>query len=189
MRSPFPGMDPFIESQGLWEDFHNKLMRDMERLLSQTLPPRYTVRLGERSYVAFVDPDTARQGERFFKPDVGIKAAQPANGGAGSPTSVLEQSAVDMEGLVEEEYREVFLEIHEIDRHLRLVTGIEILSPTIKRHGTVGWYQYENKRKVFLEGHANLVEIDLLRSGRSMGMTGDWPDSPYYLMVLRKDQA
>jgi hypothetical protein len=30
-------MDPFIEAQGLWEDFHNKLMGDMERLLSQTL--------------------------------------------------------------------------------------------------------------------------------------------------------
>jgi hypothetical protein len=45
---------------------------------------------------------------------------------------------------------------------LRLVTGIEVLSPANKRPGTVGWYQYERKRKVFLEGHANLVEIDLL---------------------------
>ena len=131
-------------------------------------------------------PRAARQGEHFFKPDVGIKAAQPANGGAGSPTSVLEQSAVDMEGQFEEEFREVFLEIHEVAQHLRLVTGIEILSPTNKRHGTVGWYQYERKRKVFLEGHANLVEIDMLRGGRRMGMTGDWPDSPYYFMVLRR---
>jgi hypothetical protein len=189
MRSPFPGMDPFIEAQGLWEDFHNKLVGDMERLLSQTLPPRYTVRLGERSYVEFVGPEIALQGQHLFKPDVGIKAAQTVNGGAGSPTSVLEQSAVDMEGVVEEEFREVFLEIHEIDPHLRLVTGIEILSPANKRHGTVGWYQYERKRKVFLEGHANLVEIDLLRGGRRMGMTGEWPNNPYYLMVLRKDQA
>ncbi len=94
-----------------------------------------------------------------------------------------------MQGLVEEEFREVFLDIHEVDQRLRLVTGIEILSPTNKRHGTVGWYQYERKRKVFLEGHANLVEIDILRGGRRMGMTGDWPNSPYYLMVLRKDQA
>jgi hypothetical protein len=182
-------MDPFLEAQGLWEDFHNKLMGDMERFLSQTLPPRYTVRLGERSYVAFVDAETTSQGEHLFKPDVGIKAAQPINGGGVSPTSVLEQPAVDMEGLVEEEFREVFLEIHEIDPHLRLVTGIEILSPANKRHGTAGWYQYERKRKVFLEGHANLVEVDLLRGGRRMGMAGDWPESPYYLMVLRKDQA
>ena len=33
MRSPFPGMDPFIEAQGLWEDYHNKLMGDMERMM------------------------------------------------------------------------------------------------------------------------------------------------------------
>src|SRR5258708_38912764 len=43
-------MDPFIEGQGKWEDFHNKLLGDIERLLSQTLPTRYTVRLGERRW-------------------------------------------------------------------------------------------------------------------------------------------
>jgi Protein of unknown function (DUF4058) len=131
MRSPFPGMDPFIEAQGLWEDFHNKLMGDMERFLSQSLPPRYTVRLGERSYVEFVVPETARQGEHLFKPDVGIKTTQPVSGGASSPSSVLEEAAVNMEGLVEEEFREVFLEILEVDRHFRLVTRIEVLSPTM----------------------------------------------------------
>src|SRR5262245_65516905 len=104
-------------------------MGDLERFLSQTLPPRYAVRLGERSYVEFVNPQTAVQGEHLFKPDVGIKTAEPVNGGAGGQTSVLEQSAVDMEGLVEEEFREVFLEIHEVDPQLRLVTGLEILSP------------------------------------------------------------
>jgi hypothetical protein len=89
MRSPFPGMDPFIEAQGLWEDFQNKLMGDMERWLSQSLPPRYTVRLGERSYVEFVDPQSASQSEHLFKRDVGIKAAQAVNCGAASPTSVV----------------------------------------------------------------------------------------------------
>jgi hypothetical protein len=71
----------------------------------------------------------------------------------------------------------------------RLVTGIEVLSPTNKRPGTVGWYQYERKRAVFLQGHANLVEIDLVRSGRRRAMAEPWPDSPYYLLVLRKEQA
>ena len=56
MRSPFPGMDPFIESFGLWEDFHSKLIGEMERTLSSVVPDRYVVRTGERSYVAIGSP-------------------------------------------------------------------------------------------------------------------------------------
>ncbi len=26
MPSPFPGMDPFLESQGFWQDFHTRLL-------------------------------------------------------------------------------------------------------------------------------------------------------------------
>ena len=44
MRSPFPGMDPFIECFGLWEDFHTKLIGEMERSLSSLVPDRYVVR-------------------------------------------------------------------------------------------------------------------------------------------------
>ncbi len=189
MPSPFPGFDPYIERAGKWEDFHNKLMGDMERQLSQCLPPRYAVRMGERSYIDYLEPQTERMGEWHFKPDIGIKSADITGQSSTTQTSVLEQSAVDMEGLVEAEFREVFLEIHEMDPEQRLVTGIEVLSPTNKRPGTVGRYQYERKRKVFLDGHANLVEIDLLRGGRRMAMSGEWPNAPYYVLILRKEAA
>ena len=26
MKSPFPGMDPYLEANGLWEGFHNRLV-------------------------------------------------------------------------------------------------------------------------------------------------------------------
>src|SRR5262249_1388916 len=188
MSSPFPGMDPYLEAAGRWEDFHNKLMGDMERHLSQALPPRYAVRLGERSYIDYIDPRTYQTAELTFKPDLGIKSSAPESAGA-TPVSVLEEAAVDMEAVVETEFRELFIEIHELDPAHRLVTGIEILSPSNKRRGSVGWHLYERKRKVFLEGHANLVEIDLLRGGRRLPMTQDWPTSPYYIMVLRKEAA
>src|SRR5438552_338533 len=129
MRSPFPGMDPFIEATSKWEDFHNKLMGDMERFLSQHLPPRYAVRLGERSYIDYLDPVLDRRGELLFKPDVGIKATSTDEPEVRAQTSVLDELAVDMEGLVEAEFRELFLESHELDPELRLVTGIEVLSP------------------------------------------------------------
>ena len=140
MPSPFPGMDPYIEACGLWGDFHDKLIGELERSLAAALPPRYVTRIRERTYIEWID-------------------------------------------------RELFLEILELDPQRRLVTAIEVLSPTNKRTGTVGWQQYENKRHVFLQGHANLVEIDLLRGGRRRGMRERWPDSPYYVLAMKKQQA
>lgn len=49
-RSPFPGMDPIIEARGLWRDFHDKLIGDIERVLAELLPPRYVVCLDERTF-------------------------------------------------------------------------------------------------------------------------------------------
>ena len=31
MAGPFPGMDPYIESQGNWQDFHNRLITEMSQ--------------------------------------------------------------------------------------------------------------------------------------------------------------
>ena len=141
MSSPFPGMDPFIEACGLWGDFHDKLVGEIERELSRRLPARYVARIRERTYVEWIDP------------------------------------------------REIFLEIQELDPQRRLVTCIEVLSPSNKRFGSAGWLQYDRKRQVFLEGHANLVEIDLLRGGRRRGMEEPWPGSPYYVLALRKSES
>jgi hypothetical protein len=94
-----------------------------------------------------------------------------------------------MRALVKAEYREPFLEIRQVDPERKLVTGIEVLSPSNKRPNTKGWRLYHRKRLAFLSGYANFVEIDLLRRGRRMPMVSAWPDSPYYLLVCRKKQA
>ncbi len=91
--------------------------------------------------------------------------------------------------LVKAEYREPFLEIRQVDPERKLVTGIEVLSPSNKRPGTRGWRLYYRKRLAFVSGYANFVEIDLLRGGRRMPMASPWPDSPYYLLVCRKKRA
>ena len=87
------------------------------------------------------------------------------------------------------EFREVFLEIHQTDPERRLVTGIELLSPSNKRRGTKGWRLYHRKRQLYLRGLAHFVELDLLHRGRRMPMAGRWPDSPYYLLVCRKQEC
>ena len=44
MPSPFPGMDPYIEACGLWEDFHYALVYEIKSTLTQLVPDRYLVR-------------------------------------------------------------------------------------------------------------------------------------------------
>lgn len=196
MRSPFPGMDPYIEATGVWEDFHHDLITEIKGAISACLPDRYVVRAGERSYVVL----SARNGEDAFltQPDVGVaRVARAGEGGASTESAVTgvalapesEPAPIRMRALVETEYREGFLEIREVHPERKLITCIEVLSPSNKRPGTPGWLQYTRKRQAYLEGAANFIEIDLLRGGRRMPMEDDWPDSPYYLLVCRKREA
>jgi hypothetical protein len=192
MRSPFPGMDPYIESFGLWEDFHSKLIGEMERSLSSLVPDRYVVRTGERAYVAIGEPG-GDEGHEFL-PDVALaKAPGPKMGSpiaAATPEAVETEAApVLMQALVEAEYREVFLEIRQTGPERRLVTAIELLSPSNKRPSTKGWRLYHRKRQLYLRGSAHFVELDLLRGGRRMPMAGHWPVGPYYVLVCRKQES
>jgi hypothetical protein len=38
MASPFPGLDPFIEAQGFWPDFHARFITYLCDTLAETLP-------------------------------------------------------------------------------------------------------------------------------------------------------
>ena len=192
MRSPFPGMDPCIEASGLWADFHSKLIGEMERSLSSLVPDRYVVRTGERAYVAIGGP-SADLGYEFL-PDVALASpAEPAASGFAAPSAhdagEPDAGPVLMQALLRAEYRELYLEIHQTDPLRRLVTGIEILSPSNKRPGTKGWRLYNRKREAYVRGLAHFVELDLLRRGRRMPMAGRWPESPYYLLLCRKQEA
>lgn len=197
MRSPFPGMDPYIESCNLWEDFHQKLIGEIEGRLAQSVPDQYVVRLGERSYVVLTTSEEAGRIEFRTQADVAITSAPgPAVQTAmesSSATAVAEEdteeSPVRMRALIEVEFRESFIEIKD-SRRGKLVTTIEVLSPSNKRYGTLGWQQFRRKRQAHLEGKiANLVEIDLLRGGERMPMEDEWPASPYYVLVSRIEEG
>jgi len=198
MRSPFPGMDPYIESCHLWEDFHTKLLSAIEAALSTAVPDRYAVRMGERAWVELVAPEEIGGTRRHAaQGDVSIALAdtsttQPGRGTGA--TAVLDEPTTDtepaiepieMQAYVEAEFRETFIEIYEVRPHRRLVTTIEVLSPANKRDRAPGWFKYERKRQAHFEGCINLVEIDLLRGGQRMPMLDHWPNSPYYLLVYR----
>lgn len=190
MASPFPGMDPYIEGCDLWRDFHASLIAEIKRYLGTVAPERYQIRIDERSYLAVVATE-GKDAHRFY-PDLSVSMPRepaPKAGGKKGRTAVAETSSVSepqaMQVLILDEFRERFIEIYESDPDLRLVTTIEILSPSNKQPRTEGWEQYQRKRQSLILNRVHLVEIDLLRGGERMPMVSRWPDSPYYVMVAR----
>jgi hypothetical protein len=188
MKSPFPGMDPYIEECGVWADFHDALIHEIRRGLARAVPERYLVRTAERSYLVLVESEG--KNSRPFVPDVSIVTApgrkKPSRKGG---TAVAEPAGavgpVTMRAFIDERHRETFVEVYETDPEQRLVTTVEVLSPSNKQPGTPGWDLYQRKRQSLLLGDVNLVEIDLLRGGRRMPMLDPWPDSPYVLLVAK----
>lgn len=187
MPSPFPGMDPYIEECGLWGDFHSSLIHEMKMALSRAAPTRYLVRAAERAYLVLVATD--EKASHPFEPDVSVSTKRSGKKAPKGGAAVAEPSAsvepVTLRAFIEEEHRENFIEIYEADPERRLVTSIEVLSPSNKRPGTTGWEQYLRKRQSHMLGDVHLVELDLLRGGTRMPMLDPWPASPYVLMVAR----
>ena len=188
MKSPFPGMDPYIEACGLWGDFHHDLISEIKHALARAAPERYLVRAGERSYIVLVEEE-GKTSHPFF-PDVSVttqrrKKTSRKKAGTALVEPVLRAEPVLMRAFIEEEHREAFVEIYEATPEQRLVTCIEVLSPSNKRPHTPGWDIYLRKRQSLLLGDTNLVEIDLLRGGQRMPMLDPWPDSPCTILVAR----
>ena len=51
MPSPFPGMDPYLESEQLWPGFHHQLVTCLYQILLPGLVDKYRARVSQRSYV------------------------------------------------------------------------------------------------------------------------------------------
>jgi hypothetical protein len=191
MKSPFPGMDPFIEACGLWEDFYDELIGEIKRHLAAALPAGYLARTSKRSYVVLAEANGKE--EHSFLPDVSVTGSpfRPATAGKQKTASapVEEADSVELRAFIEREFEEKFIDIFELQPQRRLVTSIEVLSPSNKKRDSKGWKKYLRKRQGLLLGKANLVEIDLLRGGDRLPMLDPWPVSPYTLLVAREERA
>jgi hypothetical protein len=186
-------MDPYIEASGRWEDFHTKFIGEIERVLSPLLPERYAISLAERSYVVTATSDGKDQ--KSFLPDVGVNVSAdggPPSSTAGAPVragTVEEEETFPIRAFVAIEHREAFIEIYDLLEDQRLVTSIEVLSPSNKRRSTAGWNLYQRKREAMLLGEAHFVEIDLVREGGRLPMMDPWPVSPYAILIVQREQA
>jgi hypothetical protein len=63
------------------------------------------------------------------------------------------------------EIREVFVEVFSLEHGERVVTTMEILSPSNKRAGSTGRDLYLAKQEALIASKVNMIEIDLLRTG------------------------
>ncbi len=50
MPSPFPGMDPYLEDEKIWPEFHHALVATLYQGLLPNLVDRYRARVGQRHY-------------------------------------------------------------------------------------------------------------------------------------------
>src|SRR5438874_11284655 len=71
MRSPFPGMDPYIETCHLWDDFHHNFISGLQAAIAVQLPKRYVVRAGERTYMTL----TTRNGAEKYRMQADVSVA------------------------------------------------------------------------------------------------------------------
>lgn len=158
MPSPFPGMDPFIETSE-WTEFHVQMIVEFQRLLSPQVRPKYVARTERRVYLEHLV-----ESHGTFQPDVQIfKSDRPRSGMAAGSLAVEIEPKIYAVPLPREE-RETYLEVRTADSN-QVVTVIELLSPTNKRRGSDGFRAYYDKREELLQAGVNLVEIDLLRLG------------------------
>jgi hypothetical protein len=159
MKSPFPGMDPFLEQH--WLDVHARLVLYACDQLEDQLPDNLIARVEER--VVF---ETEESSDHWIYPDVRI--AEAAASRSSSRTAVLNRSSVNEPVIVpyhSEPATETFIQILDPKAGNRLVTVIEVLSLANKLSGK-GQRDYRRKQKALQRSRVSLVEIDLLRKGQ-----------------------
>ena len=178
MRSPFPGMDPYLEGP-LWMTFHSQLVVEIARQLAPKIRPKYVTLTTERFVLD--DMDGVAVTTAGIYPDVSIAVSPPRRRIAKSAAHAASAPLL-LETVVPERVPHLSVEIR--DRlHRQLVTAIEVLSPTNKRG--LGREEYLAKRQRLMLSSAHLLEIDLLRIVKRVPMRRRLPAAPYFVLLSR----
>lgn len=158
MKSPFPGMDPYLEAR--WGDVHQRLITYAADQLGAQLPADLRARVEERVFV-----ETGAEPIRRIVPDVQVAQYPPARASHSQLAEGGPAVAEPMVFLLEDEaVTEGYIEIRERGGG-KVITVIEFLSPANKAGGE-GQKLYLQKQRELLHSDTNLVEIDLVRSGQ-----------------------
>ena len=182
MSSPFPGMDPYLETPAFWWDFHASFITYWRDALIDCLPDHYEVRIDEKVNLVEVAPPR----RKLVEPDVAITQGGPMRSPpSAAPVGIATLEPVTLSLPIEEETHERHIEIlHRPDR--TLVALLELLSPANKEEP--GRTLYLAKRNALAYHPVHLIELDLLVRGRRLPLEEELPASDYYAMVSRGDR-
>src|SRR5262249_29764067 len=171
MPSPFPGMDPFLETNPIFQELHTQILAEMQALLQPQLRPKYVARLKRH----------LSEGSVWDAPQIVSRSAGRKHTGSIATLAQPAVSAVeelDADELELRKQRRIVIYVQ--DRPRLAVTGIELLSPGNKQSGAVAQERYLEKRASALHGGLHWVEIDLLRGGERPPMSVTPPDAAHY---------
>jgi len=181
MKSPFPGVDPYLEQY--WGDIHTSLMVYIRDQISDQLPRDLQARVEESVCV-----DVDKSPRRIYPDVVVIELPEFA-----SSSAVAVADAVIAEPTIipipSEHPTQRHIEIVDLNSGNRVVTAIELLSPANKQEGS-GRVTYRRKQRETIEAGISLVEVDLIRTGTFIVAAPEdgipWKKRTPYIVYIRR---
>jgi len=183
MRSPLPGMNPYLEQPELWSSVHSRLIVAIADALADILSQDYRIEIEKRTYWHDETGDDVLIGI----PDISL-LSRVNSADTNKSVAVAERTSIQPTKILltaPEEVTERYLEIREAKTG-KVITAIEILSPKNKRTGE-GKEAYLRKRRKVLQTQTHLIEIDLLRINSSF-LYHYIPTSDYRILISRSHE-
>lgn len=161
-------MNPYLEQR--WGDVHAALVTYARDMIQEKLPADLRARMQERVFV-----ESEGIPLRAISPDVHVYGARRPTVGSGEASGGVAVLAEPMAEpiliyLPPVEIRETFLEIIDARSGGRVVSVIEFVSLANKVGGK-GRRLYRQQQAEAKRARVNLVEIDLLRAGKSVTLS------------------
>lgn len=182
MPSPFPGMDPYLESPAHFPDFHDRFINTLSEVIADTLPDEYFARI--REDVVLLGPD---ESSYQIQPDVLVASDPTFSGGDARRGTTATLEPVVVPNLIRlDPHTAHSVEVIRL-RDSKVVTVVEVLSPSNKSSDGRGLYTSKRNR-ILQQPDVNLVEVDLLRAGRRIQLAKPLPEGHYFALVSRADR-
>jgi hypothetical protein len=164
MAMIFPGMDPHLEDPDLWPGVHSRLVVYIGDQLQPLIRPRYIAAVEERVYLEGPGREVIL--------DVSVSHQPRSREGIAVAAAPLDGPEVLV--IPNLEVHESYIEILDRATGNKVVTVIEVVSPTNKKSGA-GRDSYMEKQQEVRQSNTHLVEIDLLRGGHhAVAAPPDW---------------
>ena len=91
MPSPFPGMNPSLERETVWSDFHTEYCKAIKKALVPQLQPEFYVKFNEHVYVRLTETLEERvevRKRKLHKTDDGVRTDSEPDAARKSPAPI-----------------------------------------------------------------------------------------------------